>query len=115
MSIDEKAFVSVFGRFIYRFATESAIRQFVEAYEAAKTPATQQPINKAALDQASAARKQYRSDAPITLYSIEGEDAVFIAAYLEAASAPATGQPEPRRLKDAQVPPHRSSPPQYAL
>lgn len=41
-------------------------------------------INKAALDQASASRKRYRADTPTSLYSIEGEDAVFIAAYLEA-------------------------------
>lgn len=42
-------------------------------------------INRAALDQAYAARKAYRANTPISLYSIEGEDTVFIAAYLEAA------------------------------
>lgn len=44
-------------------------------------------INKAALHQAEAARKKYRQDTPVSLYSIEGEDTVFIAAYLEAAKA----------------------------
>jgi len=41
-------------------------------------------INKAALHQAQAARKQYRTNTPLTLQSIEGEDAVFVAAYQEA-------------------------------
>ncbi len=66
------------------------------------------PINRAALDQAYAARKKYRADTPISLYSIEGEDTVFIAAYLEAVNA---GQPAPAGdgQKGAAIEPNKDS------